>query len=153
MLTAAGGVGVPGSRTRRAEETKGRSTEPRLRAPRGPGQRKARSAWPNHPSPGWALRTPLRPSAASRRVLSPSRASLSRWATRLLGPAWELCLARGLHCRPGREASAALGGRRSHLSARLSRQARQGTWTRTGASEVLAARKTIGGCGAQVEQH
>ncbi|XP_053744708.1 uncharacterized protein LOC109268183 [Panthera pardus] len=61
--------------------------------PCGPCPRGARSAWPNHPSPGSGLGCPLLSSAASRATRPPSWTSLSpREATRPLGPAWELCL-------------------------------------------------------------
>lgn len=138
-VTGAGGVGgFRGVAEHRAEETEGRHTVLDVRgcrAPSGPCPRGARSALPDHPSPGSGLGCPLLSLAASRATRRPSRASLSPGeAARLLGPAGELCLARGLWPRVGSGEQRRPGlqeGERGHLSARQSPLAGRFTWTWT----------------------
>lgn len=114
---AAGSVGgFGGSQAPRAEEAERRYAEldvPGRRAPCVPCWRSARKAWSDHPSPGRALGD----LCSCRQPRAPLGPHSSPGKPRLLRPAWEVRLGRGLRRR------AWSGGRRRHLSARLSRRA------------------------------
>lgn len=124
--------------------------------PCGPCPRGARSAWPNHPSPGSGLGCPLLSSAASRATRPPSWTSLSpREATRPLGPAWELCLSTVVWS--GRRAPPWAAGRRARPPVSASESPGWAVDLDLGSARgrgrvwvsVPPARKRIAGCGGQ----